>query len=165
MKMSECLQQAVELKLLRALDAQFAMMIADDEQPAVMLAAALVSHDAGEGHVCLPLSRLGAEHWFAGRHPDVAKMLFTVAGSVENWKNTLLASAAVSQHEEATPLKLIGERLYLNRMWQNERSVAQFFAAQNRAMPLDEQQLGTVLNHLFEKTDETDWQKWLLQSH
>lgn len=159
MKMSERLQQAVELKLLRALDVQFAMMIADDQQPAVMLAAALVSHDAGEGHVCLPLTRLRAEYWFSGRHPDVAEQLFTAAGRVENWRNTLLASAAVSQNDEATPLKLIGERLYLNRMWQNERSVAQFFGEQNRPMPLDEQQLSAVLNHLFEKTDEIDWQK------
>lgn len=159
MKMSEYLQQAVELKLLRALDAQFAMIIADDEQPAAMLAAALVSHDAGEGHVCLPLSRLTAEHWFAGRHPDFAQQLFTAAGSVKDWSNTLLACAAVSQNEEATPLKLIGGRLYLNRMWQNERSVAQFFGEQNSAMPLDEQQVRAVLNNLFEKTDDIDWQK------
>jgi exodeoxyribonuclease V alpha subunit len=36
---------------------QFAIMVAG-EQPAVMLAAAILSRDAGEGHVCLPLSRL-----------------------------------------------------------------------------------------------------------
>lgn len=160
MKMSECLQQAVELKLLRTLDTQFAMMVADDEQPAVMLCAALVSHDAGEGHVCLPLSRLSAQHWFADRHPDFAEKLFTTAGGVENWANALLSSAAVSQNnEEATPLKLIGERLYLHRMWQSERSVAQFFGKQNQPVEFDEQQLSAALNLLFNKTNEIDWQK------
>ncbi|HKM97615.1 MAG TPA: exodeoxyribonuclease V subunit alpha [Buttiauxella sp.] len=159
MKMSELLQQAVEQKLLRALDAQFAMMITGDEQPAVMLAAALVSHDAGEGHVCIPLSRLIPEFCFAGRQPDLAEQLFAEASVKSGWREVLLASDAVSEHEGATPLKLIGERLYLNRMWQNELSVARFFGEENRAIPLDEAQVISVLNQLFEPMADTDWQK------
>lgn len=159
MTMLQWLQQAVEQKLLRALDVQFAMMIASNEQPAVMLAAALVSHDAGEGHVCLPLARLTPEHWFVGRQPELAEQLFAAAGEVSDWKSTLLASKAVSENDDPTPLKLIGERIYLNRMWQNERAVAQFFGAENRPMPLDEQRLAVVLNQLFEPTNDIDWQK------
>ncbi len=159
MTMLQWLQQAVELKLLRALDVQFAMMVASNEQPAVMLAAALVSHDAGEGHVCLPLARLTPEHWFVGRQPDLAEQLFAAAGEVSDWKSTLLASEAVSDNEDPTPLKLIGERIYLNRMWQNERAVAQFFGDQNRPMPLDEQRLAAVLNQLFAPGSDIDWQK------
>lgn len=158
MKMSELLQQAVDLKLLRPLDAQFAMMLANDDEPGVMLAAALVSHDAGEGHVCLPLSRLSPEHCFAGRQPELAGQLFAIVGGAE-WGPTLLASAAVSDDGEPTPLKLIGERLYLNRMWGNEQAVAKFFGAHNRAMTVDEQQLKDVLSGLFETTADTDWQK------
>ncbi|WP_435952338.1 exodeoxyribonuclease V subunit alpha [Dryocola sp. BD626] len=159
MKMSELLQQAAEQKLLRALDVQFALMIASDERPALMLAAALLSHDAGEGHVCLPLARLKPEHLFAGRQVELVEQLFAAAGAVADWRGELLISDAVSENEDATPLKLIGDRLYLNRMWQNERSVAEFFGAQNRPMPLDEQQLAGVLNHLFEPTEDIDWQK------
>ena len=159
MTMLQWLQQAVEQRLLRALDVQFAMMIASNEQPAVMLAAALVSHDAGEGHVCLPLARLTPEHWFVGRQPELAEQLFAAAGEVSDWKSTLLASKAVSENDDPTPLKLIGERIYLNRMWQNERAVAQFFGAENRPMPLDEQRLAVVLNQLFEPTNDIDWQK------
>lgn len=159
MKMSELLQQAVEQKLLRALDAQFAMIIAGDEQPAVMLAAALVSHDAGEGHVCIPLSRLTPEFCFAGRQPDFAEQLFSLAALKSGWREALLASEAVSEHEGATPLKLIGERLYLNRMWQNELSVARFFGEENRAITLDGTQVIHVLNQLFEPMADIDWQK------
>ena len=46
------LQQAVELRLLRSLDVQFALLLADDTQPARLLAAACRSAEAGEGHVC-----------------------------------------------------------------------------------------------------------------
>lgn len=58
MTMQALLLEAVEQRVLRRLDAQFAMMVAGNDQPAVMLAAAILSRDAGEGHVCLPLSRL-----------------------------------------------------------------------------------------------------------
>lgn len=50
MTMQELLLEAVEQRLLRHLDVQFAMMVSGDE-PAVMLAAAILSKDAGEGHV------------------------------------------------------------------------------------------------------------------
>ncbi len=60
MTMQALLLDAVEQRLLRHLDVQFAMMVAGEE-PAVMLAAAILSKDAGEGHVCLPLSRLAVD--------------------------------------------------------------------------------------------------------
>lgn len=159
MKMSELLQQAVEQKLLRPLDAQFAMMIASNDEPAVMLAAALASHDAGEGHVCLPLTRLAPEYWFAGRQSELTGQLFSLAAFGVDIKASLLASRAVSDNDDATPLKLVGGRLYLNRMWRNERAVAQFFGAHNRPMPVDERQLTEVLNLLFAPAEEVDWQK------
>lgn len=159
MSLSQLLNQAVELKLLRALDGQFAMMVASDQQPAVMLAAALLSHDAGEGHVCLPLSRLRPEYLFAGRVPELAAQLFAAAGYPQNWSQTLLASHAVSADDSATPIKLIDGRLYLNRMWRNEQRVADFFGTHNRALAWDEVQVRAVLDKLFGVSEQTDWQK------
>ena len=51
MKLQKQLLEAVEHKQLRPLDVQFALTVAGDEHPAVTLAAALLSHDAGESHV------------------------------------------------------------------------------------------------------------------
>lgn len=160
MKMQELIQQAVRHKLLRPLDAQFAMMVASNEEPAMMLAAALVSRDAGEGHVCLPVSRLCVEHCFPGRQQEpLAQALFDAAGNPQNWREVLLASRAVSEDGAPTPLKLIGERLYLNRMWRHEQAVAAFFRQQNLVITADEAKLNQVLNELFAPTDEVDWQK------
>ncbi|HAO2014686.1 TPA: exodeoxyribonuclease V subunit alpha, partial [Escherichia coli] len=47
MKLQKQLLEAVEHKQLRPLDVQFALTVAGDEHPAVTLAAALLSHDAG----------------------------------------------------------------------------------------------------------------------
>ena len=159
MSLSQLLNQAVELKLLSALDGQFAMMVASDEQPAVMLAAALLSYDAGEGHVCLPLSRLSPEYLFSGRAPELASQLFAAAGNPQDWPRLLLASHAVSDDDSATPIKLINGRLYLNRMWRNERRVADFFGTHNRAIVWDETKVCTILNALFGMSEQTDWQK------
>jgi exodeoxyribonuclease V alpha subunit len=73
--MQELLLEATEQHLLRQLDVQFAIMVAG-EQPAVMLAAAILSRDAGEGHVCLPLSRLVCDD----KTPPAFAILFCSAG-------------------------------------------------------------------------------------
>ena len=51
------------------------------------------------------------------------------------------------------------DRLYLNRMWSNERTVARFFSEVNQAIAVDEQQLARTLDALFPPTDDVNWQK------
>ncbi|QOV67983.1 exodeoxyribonuclease V subunit alpha [Citrobacter sp. BDA59-3] len=158
MRLRTLLQQAVELKILRPLDVQFALTVASDDEPAVMLAAAILSFDAGEGHVCLPLSRLAPENLPARAHPLLAS-LYEEAGYPADWRKTLLASPAVSEGEVATPMILVGERLYLNRMWCNECSIAAFFAKVNQPLEVDENRLRQALDDLFQPSDDINWQK------
>ncbi len=49
MTMDELLLEAASQRLLRPLDVQFALMVAQEAHPAVKLAAAVLSRDAGEG--------------------------------------------------------------------------------------------------------------------
>ncbi|QBX82771.1 exodeoxyribonuclease V subunit alpha [Citrobacter tructae] len=150
------LLEAVEQKQLRALDAQFALAVAGNDNPAVTLAAALLSREAGEGHVCLPLSRLSLRE---DAHPLLSTWL-SEAGEPEDWTECLLASVAVSRGERPTPLVLFGDRLYLNRMWNNERTVARFFSEVNQAIDVDESRLTQTLGVLFPRTEEgVNWQK------
>ncbi|CZZ17746.1 MULTISPECIES: exodeoxyribonuclease V subunit alpha [Enterobacter] len=154
MTMQALLLEAVEQRLLRHLDVQFAMMVAGEE-PAVMLAAAILSKDAGEGHVCLPLSRLAVDE----KMPPALQSCFALLGEAVDWQAILLRSPAVSATDTGTPLILTGERLYLNRLWRNELTVARFFSETNAPLPCDEAQLRQVLDTLFTSDDATDWQK------
>lgn len=154
MTMQALLLEAVEQRLLRHLDVQFAMMVAGEES-AVMLAAAILSKDAGEGHVCLPLSRLAVDE----KMPPALQACFALLGETVDWEAILLSSPAVSGTDTGTPMILIGERLYLNRLWRNELTVARFFSETNAPLPCDEAQLRHVLDTLFTSDDETDWQK------
>ncbi|WP_312691727.1 exodeoxyribonuclease V subunit alpha [Kosakonia sp.] len=157
MSMVKLLREAAEQKLLRPLDVQFALTVATEEEPAMMLAAALLSREAGEGHVCLPLSRLTPA--FLGSASPLLNQLFDRAGPPEDWRQALLASPAVSEGDAATPMILEEDRLYLNRMWCNERQVADFFTARNAQPEVDEARLTQVLAGLFPATGEVDWQK------
>ncbi|NDJ56550.1 exodeoxyribonuclease V subunit alpha [Enterobacteriaceae bacterium 4M9] len=159
MTMTALLEQAVAHKLLRPLDVRFALTLVSEEVPAAVLAAALLSRDAGEGHVCLPLARLVPACCFPARHEALAHALFAAAGAPQCWRDVLLSSSAISEGEGATPIKLVGERLYLNRMWCNEQTVAAFFRDENRAIEHDEAQLRTVLDGLFAPVEGVDWQK------
>lgn len=147
--------EAVEQKQLRPLDAQFALAVAGSDNPAVALAAALLSREAGEGHVCLPLSRLSLSE---DAHPLLSAWL-AETGEPEDWAECLLASSAVSRGEQPTPLVLYGDRLYLNRMWHNERTVARFFSEVNHAIEVDEQRLTHTLAALFPPSEGVNWQK------
>lgn len=158
MRLRTLLQQAVALKILRPLDVQFALTVASENEPAVMLAAAMLSFDAGEGHVCLPLSRLAPESLSARAHPLLTS-LYEEVGYPVDWRKTLLASPAVSEGEAATPMILTGERLYLNRMWCNECSIAAFFAEVNQPLTVDENRLRQALDDLFLPSDDINWQK------
>ena len=91
MTIQKRLQEAVEQKQLRPLDAQFALAVAGNDNPAVALAAALLSREAGEGHVCLPLSRLSLSE---DAHPLLSAWLAEV-GEPEDWTECQIGRAHV----------------------------------------------------------------------
>ncbi|AHK18205.1 exodeoxyribonuclease V subunit alpha [Yersinia similis] len=174
--MMTLLAQAARDRLLRPLDVQFSRMIAGDDNPQLQLVAAILSAEAGAGHVCLPLHYLQPELLFGGRQPDLSLALWQAAGSPDRtqWLQALQNSAVVSDGSQPTPLVLQQERLYLQRMWQYEGDVVQFIASDsvfmNRdsdfmaskgiATSVDESLLRETLDALFGCAgSEVDWQK------
>ncbi|CAM3892124.1 exonuclease V subunit alpha [Xenorhabdus thuongxuanensis] len=181
--MMSFLQQAVSQKLLRPLDVQFAYAMIEDENPLLLLITALLSAESGAGHVCLPLERISPKYFFEGRQPELAASLWSLVGEPDQQQilAVLQACPAVSMGEFPAPMILTHQResdyrLYLQRMWQSERRVADFFAAVEFTetfdqlsydqtscgqTALDEIQLRRILDELFGVTveGEIDWQK------
>lgn len=156
--MTTLLAQAMALRLLRPLDIQFACLLADDRQPARLLAAACLSAEAGEGHVCLPLTQLTAEELFNGRHPELAQAIWQAAGAPPDWQMALQDWPALSDGSQATPIVLTQQRLYLHRLWQNEGQVARFFRVDAAPQQFAPETVRRVLDPLF-GTQPEDWQK------
>ncbi|WP_200897803.1 MULTISPECIES: exodeoxyribonuclease V subunit alpha [Xenorhabdus] len=176
--MMSLLQQAVNQKLLRPLDVQFAYAMIEDENPLLLLITALLSAESGAGHVCLPLARISPKYFFEGRQPELAASLWSLAGAPDQQQilAVLQACPAVSMGETPAPVILFHQRendyrLYLQRMWQSEQRVADFFAAvaltetvaqsSHDQTAVDEIQLRHILDALFGVTveGEIDWQK------
>ncbi|MBS0971229.1 exodeoxyribonuclease V subunit alpha [Chimaeribacter arupi] len=159
--MMTLLERALLGGALRPLDVQFARFLADENQPAMLLAAACVSAEAGSGHVCLPLAQLTPDALFDGRHPELAKEMGARLGHPDGtqWLHWLKESPAVSDGSQPTPLVLHQDRLYLQRMWQCEAQVAGFIASDSD-QPADHAALGAILDRLFGPGgSEPDWQK------
>nr|WP_145542686.1 exodeoxyribonuclease V subunit alpha [Yersinia frederiksenii] len=166
--MMALLDQAVRDHLLRPLDVQFSRMIAGEDNPMLQLAAAILSAEAGAGHVCLPLSYLQPDELFGGRQPGLSQALWQAAGSPNKllWIQSLNSSPAVSDGARPTPLVLQNDRLYLQRMWQYEGDVVRFIASDNAASFITETRvvnetlLRETLDGLFGGAGpEVDWQK------
>ncbi|CAI1024924.1 Exodeoxyribonuclease V alpha chain [Serratia proteamaculans] len=156
------LEQAQALGVLRPLDLQFARVVAGSDEPEMLLAAACLSAEAGAGHVCLMLEQLLPENLFDGRQPELAQAAWLAAGQLDvaGWQQRLSASAAVGDGSTAMPMVLQQQRLYLQRMWQNEGEVAEFISGDSLLQAVEEAELRTILDQLFgEATDEPDWQK------
>ncbi|CAI1729331.1 Exodeoxyribonuclease V alpha chain [Serratia proteamaculans] len=156
------LEQAQALGVLRPLDLQFARVVAGSDEPEMLLAAACLSAEAGAGHVCLMLEQLLPENLFDGRQPELAQAAWLAAGQLDvaGWQQRLSASAAVGDGSTAMPMVLQQQRLYLQRMWQNEGEVAEFISSDSLPQAVEEAELRAILDQLFgEATDEPDWQK------
>ncbi|MGF6090092.1 exodeoxyribonuclease V subunit alpha [Pseudomonas sp. 18173] len=130
----------VERGWLRALDKAFVAFLhelAPDDDPLVLLAAALTSHQLGHGHVCLDLFETLKEPDFALSLPpegDVQGAMLLpsqLLGSLDgaHWCKVLAASDLVAlavdsrDHVRERPLVLSGKRLYLRRYWAYERRI------------------------------------------
>lgn len=170
----------VESGWLRALDKAFVAFLqelAPDDDPLVLLAAALTSHQLGHGHVCLDLFETLKEPDFALSLPPEgdlqagvmllpSQILQTLDGA--RWCRILASSRLVALAEDVgeearqRPMVLSGKRLYLRRYWTYERRIDEALRqrlAKQDAAPND---LRERLDGLFGAAagaGPIDWQK------
>jgi exodeoxyribonuclease V alpha subunit len=170
----------VERGWLRALDKAFVAFLhelAPEDDPLVLLAAALTSHQLGHGHVCLDLFETLKEPDFALSLPpegDVqgGAMLLPsqLLGSLDgaHWCKVLAASNLVALAADSRdnvrdrPLVLSGKRLYLRRYWAYERRIDLSLRerlTQHESTPSDLLQRLTGLFGPARPGEVIDWQK------
>ncbi|WP_413703632.1 exodeoxyribonuclease V subunit alpha [Pseudomonas sp. Pseusp16] len=169
----------VERGWLRALDKAFVAFLhelAPNDDPLVLLAAALTSHQLGHGHVCLDLFETLKEPDFALSLPpegDVqgamllpSQLLGALDGA--HWCKVLAASNLVAlavdsrDHVRERPLVLSGKRLYLRRYWAYERRIDLSLRerlTEHESTPSDLLQRLTGLFGPARSGEVIDWQK------
>jgi exodeoxyribonuclease V alpha subunit len=161
---------------IRDLDAALAhrlAALAPDADAGCLLAAAMVSHQAGQGHLLLELNqaRLQPRELItvtldAFTESEVPPTLPEVLLSRmhDSWGERLRNWTAVGEGEGNEPLVLDGGRLYLRRYWRREARVART-VAERLQRPLDapEASLRAILDQLFppgdDRAQQARWQK------
>ena len=109
--------------LLREIDYRFALFLdrlAESRSPVLLLAAALVSRAAGQGHLCLPLDTVSDIPLFPELEGDGPRLPTTAS-----LRRELMVTGVVGVPGEIAPLILDGEnRLYLHRFLSYEELIA-----------------------------------------
>jgi exodeoxyribonuclease V alpha subunit len=142
------LQRLRDAGIVSALDVHLARTLtelADERDPRVLLAAALVSRHVNEGHVCLPLAELASGELALGEHA-------LQWPAPEAWLDALRASPLCGDPASArTPLVLDEHaRLYLRRHFTHERALAAALKQRaTRELAGDPERLRARLAHYF----------------
>lgn len=138
------------------LDHHFGRLMNDlAKQPGdeLLLAAALVSQQRGEGHTCLDLKRVaGCSLPLVMLETEATPTMLPELGA---WTDSLRASGVVGRPGDFTPLVLDDtHRLYLHRYWRYEADLAAAIRARAvRLSDVDATQLDASLERLFPAAD------------
>ncbi len=135
--------------------ADFMTRLAGRHDEELSMAARLVSHKTGQGHICLDLEE------YAGRTAEIDGRMMSFP-PLDPWQKSLALSPVVGRPGEFFPLILDPPLLYLQRYWQYEKIVAEFIRERSglRLDLLDRERLRDGLNRFFPKeSNGVDWQK------
>ncbi|MCD6224068.1 MAG: exodeoxyribonuclease V subunit alpha, partial [Deltaproteobacteria bacterium] len=123
--------------LFNSIDIRFANFIArisENNDPDILMGAALVSYVTGDGNVCLDLAS------FAGRAltemyqaESAEKVPPVVCPAISTWRKKLLSISAVGRPGDYCPLIMDEDRLYFYRYWEYEKKLAD--SIRSRALP------------------------------
>ena len=183
-KLLVLLDRWVRAGWLRALDRGFARFLQQQADaagqplsPLLLLAAALVSHQNGRGHVCLDIAQtlMDADAVLslppegnALDEPPLRPSVLLHGISEMDWLGALQHALAIGSASGNSPLVLNGSRLYLRRFWQYEQQIITAITQRTeQSVPLDDKRLQEVLEQLFGDSEKksvsgkqkTDWQK------
>jgi len=137
MSVRSTLEQLASAGVLAPLDMHFALAMAQlvpDEEPSVLVAAALTSRAVRHGHVCLDLNRMLSTPLVDGQGRPLP--LPIASTSPHRWALELSSSKLVSAGERPTPLVFDGgARLYLARYFHYQRRLADRLTTRVQTQP------------------------------
>ncbi len=157
------LKQCANLKLISDLDYHFARFVAEKEPEAsadLLLAAALLSNQTGQGDVCVELSAFAGKVLFGSdNHPEIETLL---APDRPAWRRAIQTCGQVARPGHRGLMVLdAADRLYLAKYWHFEATVAQALCQRaNQAVEVDLPRLQAGLQRLFsDHLNDIDWQQ------
>lgn len=150
------LQAPIEgLRVLDTCFARFLNRLAGGGSPELQMAAALVSHAASKGHICLDLTD---PHSALPLQTDDVPLSFPSATA---WRAALSATPVVGRPGEHAPLILDGNRVYLQRHWADECLLADAVTAYGArdTLPVDDTRVRAAIERYLPAERHDRWQR------
>lgn len=155
---------------IRWLDAEFAVFLyrqVPEAPAALLLAAALTSHQNGHGHVCLdidycltePDRALSLPPESPAHQPALTPQQLLAGLNAEQWLSQLQHTALIGHHNQPLVLDHSSGRplLYLRRFWHYEQILANNIQQRLASPPtIDENNLSTTLDRVFSRLSHSD---------
>ena len=170
--LNELLQQWRDAGWVRSIDIALVELLqqAGEENPAVLLAALIASHQAGRGHTAVSLAELADQPNHTLALPPINNGVTDCAEPAtllaQFWPgvsaDTLASELSVDTSGEGNqPLVVVGDTLYLRRYYRYERFIEQNLKQRMDDDPVvNEALLKETLALLFgEQTQKINWQK------
>ncbi|WP_375753016.1 exodeoxyribonuclease V subunit alpha [Vibrio sp. HN007] len=138
---------------IRQLDYQFARFIASQEQnndEQIGFIAGVVSAELAKGHICMQIKNFNFAREL-GLYGESAEKLRHLLEIVD-WEQLFALSNCIGQPGEAKPLIFDGERLYLQRYWFYEETLAKKLLSFSQPVEMSAPEttaLRTILDELF----------------
>lgn len=139
--------------------ARFMGRLAGGTDQQLLMAAALVSASARNGHICLDLSQLGETLLLPAENGDAVR-----CPNASEWRRHLLKTPVIGRPGDQAPLILDDQsRLYLYRYWEYQTFLVDAITKRlgDKRQAADPERLRESLGQLFppQPTGEIDWQK------
>ncbi|WP_432460745.1 exodeoxyribonuclease V subunit alpha [Agarivorans sp. QJM3NY_25] len=155
---SAWLQQLKQTGAISALDFHFAQSFAHSEhREPLMIAAAIVSNELSAGHVCVDMASLARRCELLGacpiEHHQESRFWLALLSQSEAVQQADSAAKANDPQQQAKPLVLQYQRLYLHRYWHYEQQVAEYFSDIGAACAFSPVDISTRIQALF----GSDW--------
>ncbi|OED41368.1 exodeoxyribonuclease V subunit alpha [Endozoicomonas sp. (ex Bugula neritina AB1)] len=157
--MLSLLKTLEQQRVIRPLDYQFARLMNElCPDSTLTLISALVSFELGQGNVCLHIQEINTDSLFGQDSIISRELMDKLEHPVDQWLTHIETLPVVSNGSRPAPLVYDLGRIYLYRYWDYEVNLTHYLNS-NEVIPLDLSQAKEIIDRLFGKDEQLNWQK------
>ncbi|XBC44250.1 MAG: exodeoxyribonuclease V subunit alpha [Buchnera aphidicola (Schlechtendalia peitan)] len=133
MNIVSLLKQAIDKKLINLLDFLFALTIAKNQSPKIILLSVCMHYFISIGNTCLPILCLKNKTVFDEKDNKkfIAK-IWKITNLSKHLKSELLTNKIISNGSHPTPFIILNQKIYFYKTWLAERKIFKFISQPNK---------------------------------
>ncbi|CAL4322875.1 exodeoxyribonuclease V subunit alpha [Buchnera aphidicola] len=128
--MIKLLKIAIQKKLIRNIDLEFAKLICKKKKNINLLVFTCLSYYSSIGNTYLPINIFQEKKFFPSREKLLTQKIIKKISYIKDWKQELLKDNIIGNGESDTPIVIEKNNIYLYKNWYIEKKIVNFFKNQ-----------------------------------